>query len=491
MPKEPGLEMDFTLESERSGVVREPVFQLLMLGNWRGNVSRGELSQRKPIEIDRDNFDDVIDGLSVRLDLETAGGTLQLEFRSLEDFHPDQLFKSVQVFADLRDLRKRLRNSDTFNSAAREVREWSTAPAQNEPASAEFAEPPSASDNLLDAILSKPEGGAPATKGAVSADISKLVSDLVRPHLVTVDENEQSALVAAVDEATSSLMRSILHDHGFQQLEAAWRGLFFLIRRAETASDLRIYILDVVQEELGADLKGEALIFRKIAAGQNGDPFAAVFGNYAFRPDVDSVAALIRTAKLSSSIGVPFISHMRPEVVGVRSLVGHGDPEDWDLSGTSNEGRLWTALRDLPESNYLGLTIPRFLVRLPYGCDTEPADSFSFEEFGEGFRHDNYLWANSCFAVAQLLAANYSEFGWQFENRFIQDIEGLPLHMFKEGGVSHYQPCAEVQLSQSAADKLAEYGLMPLVSFKNMDRIRLVRFRAVSERDAELKGMWT
>lgn len=490
------LEMDFTLESERSGIVNEPIFQMLMLGDWTGDADKKPLAERKSIEIDRDNFDDVMRGLGVRLDLETAGRVVRLQFNSLDDFHPDELYKSVPLFAELRDLRKRLRNADTFNSAARELRESSPMPAAvpTEP----VTETPPVSENLLDAILSKPEGGASVPKPAVSSDISNLVNELVRPHLVNVDEGEQSAMVAAVDESISGLMRSILHNRRFQLLEAAWRGLFFVVRRTETASDLRIYILDVSKEDLTADIRAaeepaRSAVYKTVAAGRNEDPFAAAFGNYAFLPNVDDIASIIRLGKAAAATRTPFVSHIRPEVIGVESLAEHPDPVNWDMSGTTDAGRLWNAVRELPESHFLGLTMPRFLARLPYGSLTEPAETFSFEEFSEngGARHDDYLWANGCFAVAQLMAASYTEFGWQFGQQFIQDIEGLPLHMHKKDGETVYQSCAEVQLSHNAAEKLMEFGIMPLVSFKNTDRVRLLRFQAISDPVGMLKGRWT
>lgn len=488
-PEDSNLEMEFTMESEKSGIVDDPRFQLLVLGDWSADAGKHDLSRKRPIEIDRDNFDDVMKGLGVRLDLETGGG-IHLEFNSIDDFHPDELYKNVPLFAELRDLRKRLRNADTFNSAAREVREWSSP----EPAKVDKvpAEPSPASDNLLDAILSKPEGGAAAPKPAVSSDLSKLVGDLVRPHLVTVDENKQSAMVAAVDEAISSAMRLILHDRRFQLLEAAWRGLFFLVRRTETASDLRIYIFDITKEELADDLKTDNPVTAKLfAAGRDGDAWTAAVGNFAFVPEIDDVAALIRIAKCSAALRVPFISHIRPEVIGVHSLADHPDADDWDFSEASDAGKLWSALRAVPEAQYLGLTMPRFLARLPYGSGTDPVDGFSFEEVTDEFGHDDYLWANGCFVAAQLLAKTYSELGWSFGRQFVTDVDGLPLHMFKKDGQTVYQPCAEVQLTQNAAERLAEYGIMPIVSFKNMDQIRLTRFQSISEPTTSLKGCWT
>jgi type VI secretion system protein ImpC len=496
-PNDPNLEMDFTLESEKSGIIDDPAFELLVLGDWTASGEKADLPRRRPIEIDRDNFDDVMRGLGVRLDVEAAGGDpVRLEFDSLDDFHPDEIFRRVPLFSELRDLRKRLRNSDTFNSAAREVREWAAPAERREPELTPAAIPEAPSDNLLDAILAKPEGGAAAPKPAVSTDISQLVSDLVRTHLITVDENEQAAMIAAVDEATSELMRKILHDLRFQELESAWRGLFFLVRRTETASDLRIYILDVTKDELVSDLRNAdgpigSEMQKRYTAGINDDPWAAVAGNYAFLPNVDDVATLIRLAKIASAARTPFISHIRPEVIGVKSLSEHPDPSEWQLSGASDAGKLWNALRELDEAKFLGLTMPRFLARLPYGSDTEPTEAFDFEEFSDSARHDDYLWANGCFVAAQLLAQTYRGLGWDFGQQFFQDADGLPLHVYKKDGQTVYQSCAEVQLSQNAAEELMEYGIMPIVSFKNMDRIRLGRFQSISNPVRILKGRWS
>ena len=489
------LEMDFSLESKKPGIIEDTVFQMLVLGDWAGNGERRDLGSRKPIEIDRDNFDDVLNGLGVRLKLGIADVAVELEFNSLDDFHPDEIYKRVPLFSELRELRKRLRNPDTFHSAAREVRERSeVSPAVD--IAEEHADESTASGGLLDAILSSPEGGGRAPKPVASGDLSALVGELVRPHLVTVDEGEQASMVAAVDEATSSLMRLILHDRRFQQLEAAWRGLFFLVRRTETSTDLKIFILDTAKDELEADLRAEAnvsdsVLFKRITEGRDGEPWAAVFGNYAFMPSVNDVAALIRLGNIGRAANTPFISHMRPDILGVTSLAEHPDSDEWDLTGNADEGKLWTALRGVPESRFLGLTMPRFLARLPYGGATEPTEVFAFEEFAEGHDHDQYLWANPCFVVANLMAVTYTELGWDFGSRFYQDVGGLPLHTYKKNGETVYQPCGEVLLSQNGAEKLLEYGIMPIVTFKNSDRVRLARFQSISDPPTVLRGRWS
>jgi type VI secretion system protein ImpC len=247
-PTDTDFEAKISLETDKTGIIDEPPFHILFLGDWSGDGEKKDLSERRPTEIDRDNFDNVLQKLRVRLDLDLQndGNLLNLEFTELDDFHPDNIFRQIPLFSDLRDLRKRLSNADTFNSAANEVRDLfvetkvivnteQSDDAQNVPA-------PS-SDDLLDQILSG--NSVPvASDAAHSSDLNKLLADLVRPHLVSFDENEQSKLLSAVDEATGDLMRKIIHHSKFQELEAAWRGLFFLVRRLETDTDLKVFILD-------------------------------------------------------------------------------------------------------------------------------------------------------------------------------------------------------------------------------------------------------
>lgn len=489
------LDTAVTLESSRTGVVEEPPFHILVLGDWSGSGEKSDLDERKPIEIDRDEFDDVLRKLRVSVELDFEDGTiLPLEFGELDDFHPDAIFRNVPMFSDLRDLRKRLKNDDSFYVAAREVRDRFNIKREAEPVVDTEAEEPVAED-LLGAILSKPTGGAPAPKPRTSSDLGNLISDLVRPHLVSVDENEQSGMLAAVDEATSGLMRKILHHRKFQELESAWRALYLFVRRTETSTDLKIFLLDVSKDELADNLKSassldESTLYRHlIKDAYDADPWALVVGGYAFSPNVDDVATLMRVAKICSGANAPFLSHMRPDVLGVHSLFENADPRQWDLAGESQSGKLWRALCDQTDSPYLGMTIPRFLSRLPYGADTEPLETFSFEEFADAPVHDQYAWANSAFLAAQLIGESYSAYGWEMGRALKQDIEGLPVHVYKDGTETVFKPCGEVLLTEDACNKLMEHGLMPLISFKNTDRVKLARFQSIS--DTALKGMWS
>ena len=487
------LETAVTLESSRTGVVEEPPFRILVLGDWSGAGEKKDLDDRKAIEIDRDEFDDVFANLGVAIELDFPDRTIiPLEFSELDDFHPDVIFQKVPMFSELRDLRKRLKDEDSFYSAAREVRDRFNIQREPEAAPVEADEPPA--QDLLGAILSKPSGGAPAPKPRTSSDLGNLISDLVRPHLVSVDEDEQAGMLRAVDEATSGLMRTILHHRRFQELEAAWRGLYFLVRRTETSTDLKIYILDVSKEELADNLKSasnldETILYRHlIKDAYDDDPWAVVVGNYAFMPAVEDVATLMRISKISAGANAPFISHTRPEVVGVHSLAEKSNVRDWDLSAHTDAGKLWAALCGQTDSEYLGMTIPRFLARLPYGSDTDPLETFSFEEFEVAPIHDEYVWSNTAFIAAQLMAESYSAYGWEMGRALKQDVEGLPTHIYKEQTETVYKPCGEVLLTEDACNKLMEQGLMPLISYKNTDRVKLAQIQSIAK--TKLKGMW-
>lgn len=498
-PNENGLEGLFTMESEKTGIVEEPPFRMLVLGDWSGDAEKKPLLSRTPKVIDRDNFDAVMAGFGAKLDLDLNGESLPLTFSSMDDLHPDAIFQRLAVFSKMRELRRRLKDESTFASAAREVREKfgiAAEPQAVTEAAPEAAGETQPSEGLLDAILSHPSGGA-AVKPGVSSDLGRLIGELVRPHLVSVDEDEQSQMLGAVDNATGELMRRILHDRRFREFEAAWRGLHLLVHRAETSNDLKIYILDVTKAELEADLKNAAaltdsLLYRHLVRDAvetpGADPWAVALGNFAFEGNVEDVATLIRVGRIAAAANAPFIAHIRPDVLGLHSLSDFTGSAEIKPSADSTAVRLWEALRDQPESVYLGMAMPRFLARLPYGKDTDPAETIAFEEVSDTPAHDDYVWANPCFVAGLLLAESFSESGWKMGHALKQDIEGLPVHIYKEGTETVFKPCAEVLLSQSASERMMEHGIMPLVSYKNSDKVKLARFQSIA--DTALKGLW-
>lgn len=502
------FESEFTLENTAVPLTEEPPFHVLLLGDWSG-ANRKSLNERQPIVIDRDNFDDVLGKLNVGLDLDLQGDgkdVLPLRFAELDDFHPDNLFRQVSLFSDLRDVRRRLVDPDTFDRAANEVRSWFNTADEIVKTDTEIESeindaPPIDSTNLLDMILTQPsESTASINSQTVdNSELGRFVSKIISPYLIKIDENEQSKLVATVDETIAELMRTILHHPNFQALEAAWRGLYLLVRRLETDVDLKIFILDLSKDELTANLKSvntlsDSFLYRRLITESietaGNEPFAVVGGNYSFGVNVDDVASLLRIAKLAEAANAPFISYVQPEIFGIEDFSEKIEASRFKVSEDSNEGKLWTALRSSPETDYLGLSPMKILTRMPYGEKSDSIDTFSFEEFSGKNDHNKYLWMNPCFAGALLLAQSYRLYGWQMGQALQRDIENLPMHVYQDAGETKTKPCAEVVLTENLLETILDAGLMPLISFRDSDKVRLSHFQPISSFSRNLSGKW-
>ena len=496
------LEGFFTLEAG-GNVVEDAPFHILCLGNWSGNTENKEaLENRRPTFIDRDNFDDVIRKINPKLRLNFEdGNSLNLSFTELDDFHPDNIFRQISLFENLRDVRKNLKNNDTFNEAAREVRSWFAM--EEVVKSAEKEEPAEIdSDNLLDAILSGKSADASAVKqkSATSSELSEFIGKIVSPHIIQTDLAEQENLLMAVDEVISDLMRKILHHKEFLALESAWRGLYFLVMRTDTDTDLKIYLFDLNKEELSENLKSvnslSDSVYYQWTLGESlenslGEPWAIVCGNYEFKPNVDDIATLMRISQIGNASNTSFISQIGSDVLGIDSLADNPKLSDYNLSEDSAEWKLWNTLRAAKESEYLGMAMPRFLARLPYGRDTEPTENFSFEEVRDFPKHDEYVWANPSFACAYLLARSFRKNGWEMAENIAREIEDLPMHVYKESGESKVKPCAEISMTEAGVQKMIDAGIMPLISFRDSDNIRIGSFQSVALSKERLRGRWT
>ncbi len=491
-----GLEAEFTMEIAATPMPEDAPFRLLMPGNWSAKCS----NLRRPVFIDRDNFEDVMRKLNVGLTLDLAGNgeeLVSLRFEELDDFHPDRIFHQVPLFNDLRGTRQRLMNDNTFETAAREVRSWLVEDQPAEPPKAAEA-PPDSSGNLLEDILSGGGTSVPKAQPTSSAELNSLLSQLVAPFLIRTDAAEQSKLVSVVDSASGELMRKILHHPDFQALEAAWRGAYLIISRVETDTNLKIYLLDLPKEELAADLKAVknldesafAAVLNDRTTSLKDESWAAVCSNYAFKSNVDDVATLMRLAELSAKSETPFIAQADPQIIGLRSLMDFTDTRTLSLSENTAEGKLWNMLRELGEAKYIGLTIPRLMSRLPYGKFSDPIETFSFEELAGESRHEQYCWMNSTFGCGLVLAQSFSLNSWEMGEQMVEEIDRLPMYVYQNETETFVKPGAEAVLTLSAAEKILSEGLMLFISYRDTDKIRLTRMQSIASPYKTLRGRW-
>lgn len=292
------------------------------------------------------------------------------------------------------------------------------------------------------------------------------------------------AIIGEIDKKLTEQINLVLHHPEFQQLESAWRGLHHLVNNTETDELLKIRVMNISKKELHKTLKrhkgvgwDQSPLFKRIYEeeyGQfGGEPMGCLVGDYHFDHSAPDVEMLGELAKISAAAHCPFISGASPTVMQMDSWQELANPRDLSKLFTNTEYAAWRSLRQSEDARYIGLTMPRFLARMPYGARTNPVDAFDFEEDTEGAKHDKYAWANSAYAMAVNINRSFKEYGWCTSIRGVESggvVENLPTHSFPtdDGGVDMKCP-TEIAISDRREAELAKNGFMPLVHRKNSD----------------------
>src|SRR5690606_29907948 len=126
-------------------------------------------------------------------------------------------------------------------------------------------------------------------------------------------------------------------------------------------------------------------------------------------PDVELLGEL---AKISAAAHAPLITGAAPALFQMYSWWELANPRDLTTIFQTPEYAGWRSLRESEDSKYIGLAMPRFLGRLPYGAKTDPVEAFDFEEDTEGADSNKYSWVNAAFAMAVNINRSFKEYGW-------------------------------------------------------------------------------
>jgi len=293
-----------------------------------------------------------------------------------------------------------------------------------------------------------------------------------------------SAIIAEIDKKLSEQVNLIIHHEDFKKLEGSWRGLHHLVNNTETDETLKIRVLNISKKELGTTIKkfkgtawDQSTLFKKLYEEEfgspGGQPYGCLTGDYYFDHSAPDVEILSGMAQIASAAHAPFISASAPGLMGMESWQDLSNPRDLTKIFQTPEYAAWRSLRDSEDARYIGLAMPRFLARIPYGAKTNPVEEFAFEEDTEGADHSKYVWANSAYAMASNITRSFKMWGWCARIRGAESggmIEGLPVHTFPtdDGGVDMKCP-TEIAITDRREAELAKNGLMPLSHWKNTD----------------------
>jgi type VI secretion system protein ImpC len=204
-----------------------------------------------------------------------------------------------------------------------------------------------------------------------------------------------------------------------------------------------------------------------------GEPYGCLVGDYYFDHSPPDVELLGEVAQIAAAAHTPFIAGASPTVMQMESWQELSNPRDLTKIFQTPEYAAWKSLREADDSRYIGLAMPRFLSRLPYGAKTEPVEEFDFEEDTGAADHSRYTWSNSAYAMAVNINRAFKLYGWCSRIRGVESggaVEGLPVHTFPtdDGGVDMKCP-TEIAIDDRREAELAKNGFMPLMHKKNTD----------------------
>src|SRR5438445_1874804 len=283
-----------------------------------------------------------------------------------------------------------------------------------------------------------------AAKEAVETAVRTLAEQaLAQTTLISADAiGTIEAMIAALDRKLSEQVNLIMHHKAFQEVESAWRGLNYLVNNTETDEMLKIRVLNISKADLGRTLKrfkgvawDQSPIFKKVYEAEygqfGGEPFGCLVGDYHFDQTPPDVELLGEMAQVSAAAHTPFIAGASPTVMQMESWQELANPRDLTKIFTTPEYASWRSLRESDDARYIGLAMPRFLARIPYGAKTNPVEEFDFEEETGAADHSKYAWANSAYGMAVNINRSFKLYGWCVRIRGVESggaVEGLPVH---------------------------------------------------------------
>lgn len=285
--------------------------------------------------------------------------------------------------------------------------------------------------------------------------------------------------IGKIDAMLNKQLDSILHHDDFQRIEAAWRSLQYLLDRTDFNANTELEILDISKDSLCLDFASatditQTVLYKEVYTKEydmpGGEPISALIADYEFDSSAQDIELLQRIAKVAAITHCPFIAAANAKFFHKKDVCEVINIDDLSSYLERAEYIRWQALRENEDCRFIGLTLPRFLLRLPYGIEN-PIFHFNYQEqIGAETKH--YLWGNASFAFAANIMRSFKQYGWAINIRGAESggkVENLPLPSYDIGCGLQTKIPTEVLIPETSELLLAQQGFIPLSYYKNSD----------------------
>lgn len=307
--------------------------------------------------------------------------------------------------------------------------------------------------------------------------------DSIRTLMIAID-----ALLHDLDGLVQRRLAGVIQSPRLRALEVSWRSLDDLCREVES-NEVIIDFLDTSKEVLGADFEDHSsyilnsALFRKVYIDEydryGGRPMGVMIGLYDFDSSDEDIDWLQTMSKICAGAHCPFVAAASPRFFACESWEEfERKPDVEELMALPQFGR-WSAFRDTHGAAYIGLTLPRYMLRSPYVRQGKP-QAVDFEEKIGG--PGDYLWGSAAVLFARNMIRSFQVSGWC---QHIAGplggglIKGLPVHMVMHHGQEELQPPVEVAIPDYRELQLANAGFIPLIHCKGTADVTFFSARAV------------
>lgn len=476
--------------------------RLLVLGNFTPNAPPPSdwASASPPISVDKNSFPSVMQQLQPQLSLDVPNRlsgspqelTVDLSFPDMNAFRPEGIVQQVDGLASLLEIRRLVTQLSDRKLTLQQFGErlqkagvektWLErfhkllGPPKRKAESSQKRESKPSSDKL-DVLLDMVDIGdeqtvsaqEPSEQSVKPSHIDSLIRAIVQPEQggPKADSSIADAIIDELNQTLNEQINDILHHSEFQQLESTWRGLKFLIDRTDFRENVQVELLSVPKSELRDAIHHQ--VFTPEYNELTETPLSVMIADYEFDRSPEDMELLGDIARMVASMQVPFVASVGPAFFGLQTAEELSKLPPLRSYIQQPEYAKWNTLRDNEYSQYIALTMPRFLLRFPYGPDGIRVKEFAFTENAE--LPANHLWGRGAFAVATTLIRSFIDNSWCTQITGLRSggmVENLPVWSHRFAGRDVSIPL-DVLFSQNKEMEFVDGGFILLSSSINDD----------------------